>query len=286
MLLKSSVSRSARPAVLGGARLRYAVDPAIGTQLKSQWVRPPLHLAKAYAEKGWAVSLLTSPTAGLLEGDKLEVDVAVDSGSKVGLISPAACRVHTMDQGNALIEQSYKVGPGALLDVWPSPLILQKESRLEQSTRVAVTSDSVLLFCEVVSPGRAAYGESFAFAQWKSRLQIFRDKKLVAFENFTCSPQNGDLMDWREQYPDGSYASFYFLAPFPMEDLVESLHQIQCKEASIGASPLREGGMGIKILAADGLHLREAVFLVRKMCYEVIGIKLPHALRRAQTFFH
>jgi urease accessory protein len=286
MLLKSSVSRSARPAVLGGARLRYTVDPTIGTQLKSQWVRPPLHLAKAYTEKDWAISLLTSPTAGLLEGDKIEVDVSVDPGAKVALISPAACRVHMMDQGNAVIEQSYKVGSGALLDVWPAPLILQKDARLEQSTRVEVAGDSVLLFCEVVSPGRAAYGESFTFTQWKSRLKIFRDEKLVAFENFSCRPGQGDLMDWRAQYPEGSYASFYFLAPFPMEDLVESLHQIECEEASIGASPLREGGMGIKILAADGLHLRKTVFLVRKMLYEIVGNDLPHALRRAQTFFH
>ena len=92
------------------------------------------------------VSLLTSPTAGLLEGDKLEVDVSVDPGAKVALISPAACRVHTMNQGSAIIEQSYKVGSGALLDVWPAPLILQKDARLEQTTRVEVAGDSVLLF--------------------------------------------------------------------------------------------------------------------------------------------
>ncbi len=286
MLLEPSVSRSARPAVLGGARLWYAIDPSVGTQLKSQWVRPPLHLTKAYTEKNWAVSLLTSPTAGLLEGDKLEVDVSVDPGAKVALISPAACRVHTMNQQSAIIEQSYKVGSGALLDVWPAPLILQKDARLEQTTRVEVAGDSVLLFCEVISPGRAAYGESFAFAQWKSRLKIFRGDTLVAFENFSCCPEKGDLMDWREQYPEGSYASFYFLAPCPMEGLVESLHKIECKQASIGASPLRDGGMGIKILAADGLHLRKAVFLVRNMLYQAVGSDLPHALQRAQTFFH
>ena len=286
MLLEPSVSRPVRPAVLGGARLRYVADPATGSSLESQWVRPPLHLAKAYKEKDWAVSLLTSPTAGLLEGDKLEIDVSVESGAKVALISPAACRVHTMGEGSAVIEQSYKVGSGALLDVWPAPLILQKEACLEQSTRVEVAEDSVLLFCEVVSPGRAAHGENFAFNQWKSRLEIFREGRLVAFENFSCRPEAGDLMDWREHYPEGSYASFYFLAPLPVEGLVESLHRIDGKEASIGASPLREGGLGIKILAADGLYLRKAVFLVRKMLYDAVGADLPHALRRAQTFFH
>ena len=85
-----------RAAVEGGARLRYVHTAEFGTRLCDQWVRPPLHVAKAYHEKRWAVSLLTSPTAGLLEGDLLEIDVQVDSGARVGLISPAACRVHTI----------------------------------------------------------------------------------------------------------------------------------------------------------------------------------------------
>ena len=124
-----------RPAVNGGVRLRYTADSQ-GTALKEQWVRPPLHLAKTYQDKSWAINLLTSPTAGLLEGDHLEIDCTIEAGAKAALISPAACRVHTMTKGEATIHQLYRVGEAAALDVWPAPLVLQSASRLKQHTTV------------------------------------------------------------------------------------------------------------------------------------------------------
>ena len=126
----------ARPAVCGGVRLRYISGVANrSTRLIEQWVRPPLHLTKAYHDQGWAISQLMSPTAGLLQNDVLEVDVRVDAGARAALISPAACRVHTMTGGYASVEQTYSVAAGAALDVWPAPLILQKDAALRQSTR-------------------------------------------------------------------------------------------------------------------------------------------------------
>ena len=52
-----------RPAVRGGARLRYEWCPLTEqTRLVQQWVRPPLYINKAYHEKGWALSQMMSPT--------------------------------------------------------------------------------------------------------------------------------------------------------------------------------------------------------------------------------
>lgn len=275
-----------RPAVHGGARLRYALCPGIGTRLQEQWVRPPLHIAKAYHESDWAVSLLTSPTAGLLDGDVLEVEATVAAGAKAALISPAACRVHTMVQGHASVEQVYRVEAGGVLDIWPAPLVLQRAAALRQSTRIEVASDARVLFCEIVSPGRAAYGERFEFREWRSRLKILREGELLAYENFSCRPEEGDLADWRSQFPDGNYASFYLVSPEPLGDLVEDLHALETPGASIGASAMREGGLGVKILAADGIQLRKAVFLVRNLLIGSTKMRVPKALERAQTFFN
>ena len=275
-----------RPAVLGGARLRYELSRGVGTRLQEQWVRPPLHLAKAYHEQEWAISLLTSPTAGLLDGDVLEIEATVAAGAKAALISPAACRVHTMEQGHATVEQVYRVEAGASLDVWPAPLVLQKDAALHQTTHLQVAADATVLLCEVVSPGRAAYGERFAFRQWRSNLKIERAGTLLAVENFCCKPSRGDLSDWRALYPEGNYASFYYLSPVPLADLVQELHQLELPHASVGASPLRLGGLGIKLLAADGIELRKAVFLVRNLLVRHTQQDFPQALQRAQTFFH
>lgn len=276
-----------RAGVLGGARLCYTPRAdGQGTSLTEQWVRPPLHMTKVYHDGAWAISQMMSPTAGLLDGDVLEVSATVAAGAKAALISPAACRVHTMPNGYAQILQSYTVGAGAALDVWPAPLILQSAAALKQTTHLEVDPSATVLMCEVISPGRATFGESFQFTEWSSKLRITRGGRLLAYENFSVAPAAGDCADWRELYPDGTYASLYYLSPQPLGDLVATLHGLEIEDATIGGSPLREGGLGIKILAADGISLRKAIFSVRNLLIEHSAIIFPSALTRAQTFFN
>lgn len=286
MFTSPTETQSNRPAVIGGARLRYEADSTGTTSLKEQWVRPPLHVAKTYHDKNWAINLLTSPTAGLLEGDELEIDCTVEANAKAALVSPASCRVHTMGSGKATIRQHYIVKENAALDIWPAPLVLQKASKLHQETRVELDATSTALLTEIVSPGRASYGESFEFDTWRSQLRIYRSGTLIAYENFKVEPQSGDVADWRSRFPDGPYVSIYFLTPQPVSEFVEPLNQLSTDAVAIGASPLRSGGVGIKILAKDGIELRKSVLAVRKLLIQYSGIGFPHTLQRAQTFFY
>ena len=64
------------------------------------------------------------------------------------------------------------------------------------------------------------------------------------------------------------------------------IHDLETPDAMIGASPLREGGLGIKILARDGISLRKTIFLVRNLLIYKSKIDFPQALHRAQTYFN
>lgn len=282
----SVVSPDGRSAVCGGARLRYAANQAGETRLAEQWVRPPLHMTKVYADKGWAISQMMSPTAGLLSGDILEVSARVGPQARVALLSPAACRVHQMDVGHAEIRQNYTVEAGGVLDVWPAPLILQRGASLSQETRLDLVEAATVLLCEIITPGRASFGEHFEFRQWCSRLKIYQSGKLLSYENFSVSPALGDVADWRQQYPSGSYAGLYYLTSEPLGELVQQIHDLDIEMASVGASPLRSGGLGLKVLAADGISLRKAIFALRQLLVAHSRVSFPSSLRRAQTFFH
>jgi len=276
----------ARPQVNGGVRLHYQTRENGCTSLQEQWVRPPLHLAKTYEDKSWALNLLTSPTAGLLQGDTIEIDCRVKAKAKAALVSPAACRVHTMTSGKASISQAYHVEENSCLDVWPAPLILQKDARLEQETSLYTKKTSTVLLTEIISPGRASYGESFAFQDWKSKLRIHQNEELIAFENFRLTPSEGDAADWRKRFPNGPYASIYFLTPESTNQLIEPIHALSSEEESVGASPLHKGGLGIKEFAKDGLALRKVILAIRELLIAASGIEFPHMLKRAQTFFY
>lgn len=285
MPIKTPTTPAARAAVRGGATLHFAQRDGAGTRLTEQRVRPPLHLAKAYHENDWAISLLTSPTAGLLEGDRLDIRASLEPGARAALISPAACRVHTMALGTAQIRQDFRLEGDAVLDVWPAPLVLQAEAALDQATEIDCAAGATLLYTEIVAPGRAAYGESFQFREWRSRLRLRREGQLLAYENFNCCPAEGQPADWRAHYPEGLYASLYCLCPRSLEGLIEPLHALAWEGVSLGASPLREGGLAVKILAADGVELRRALLAVREILISATQMEFPPALKRAQTFF-
>ena len=76
------------------------------------------------------------------------------------------------------------------------------------------------------------------------------------------------------------------MSPEPLGDIIQKIHDLETPDAIIGDSPLREGGLGIKILARDGISLRKTIFLVRNLLIVTSKNIFPQALHRAQTCFN
>jgi urease accessory protein len=270
----------------GGLRLVFDTGPNGDTRLRESWFCPPLHLSRAYREAGWQLHLVTSPTAGLFAGDRIAIDCRVGAHAKVSLIGPAASRVHGMQAcEQAQVSQHYQVAGGAWLDAWSAPMILQQGAALDQDLRVEVDAGGAALIAEVTYPGRPAHETCFTFRHWRSRAKVFYDGTLVAFEQFLLRPGSGMEADWSAHFPGGPYASLHYLNGKPCQDCLEQLHALAIEGALIGASPFRVGGLGVKLLACDGVALRHAFLEVRRVLMAHSGVCLPGAIQRAQTFF-
>ena len=76
------------------------------------------------------------------------------------------------------------------------------------------------------------------------------------------------------------------MSPEPLGDIIQIIHDQETPDAMLGAYPLREGGLGIKILARDGISLRKTIFLVRNLLIRMSKNIFPQALHRAQTYFN
>ena len=76
------------------------------------------------------------------------------------------------------------------------------------------------------------------------------------------------------------------MSPEPLGDIIQKIHDLETPDAIIGDSPLREGGLGIKILARDGISLRKTIFLVRNLLIIKSIQDFPQALHRAKTYFN
>jgi urease accessory protein len=67
----------------GHLRLVCGVDERGLTYLREQSFCAPVHLSKPHHEESVLVVNIVNPTAGLLAGDRVQYDVAVESGARV-----------------------------------------------------------------------------------------------------------------------------------------------------------------------------------------------------------
>jgi len=70
-------------------------------------------LSKPHDDEGTLVVNIVNPTAGLLAGDRVRYDVAVESGARVLLTAPSASRAHRIVEGDARMAQEFHVAAAA-----------------------------------------------------------------------------------------------------------------------------------------------------------------------------
>ncbi len=241
-----------------------------------------MHISKPYWDDHSLLVNAMSPTAGLLEGDHIEIDVHVKSKAALTISNPAALRVHKMSTGEATLSQSFHVATRAFLETNPEWLIPQALSRFTQRTQINLEAGAELLFIEAIAPGRVAHGEQFAFTRFRNSLRLTYDGTLAAFERYDLNPSQNGHAPWNAAGDSPFYGSLIFVSP-QLEDstpLWREIYDLQHKGLIIGCSRLSSGPTwNAKILGKDPSTVRHAIQQIREAFYKSIG-RTPTALRR------
>ncbi len=146
----------------GHLRLHAALSGG-RTTLAAQSFRAPYHLSKPYwdADAGALVVQVVNPTAGILDGDSLESDIAVAVDAALLVTTPSASRVFKMRGGSAECRQHFSVAKGGWLEVLPEPLVPHRGSVYRQQTTIEIEAGGGLFFTDLLMPGRIAHGEAW-----------------------------------------------------------------------------------------------------------------------------
>jgi urease accessory protein len=253
--------------------------------------RPPLVVQRALyfddAVPDMAFVYLANPTAGLLQGDALQIEVCLSPGARAHVTTQAATKVFSMPDGWARQSTSLALGPGAYLEYLPDPIIPYHGSRLCQVTSIAVAADATLIYAEIVAPGRAAMGESLAFACYRNRLTVSNpDGRPLYHEAFTLAPEKRTprglgVLGSKDPVALGTLLVVTGAArAVPLlEGLRAAMHG--AGSVSAGASLLPEGsGVGLKVLAPEVAPVRGALHAAWEGARrQILGVGAP-ALRK------
>jgi urease accessory protein len=263
----------------GHLLLVCAVDAGGCSHLRRQSFSAPIHISKPYLDQETLVVNLVNPTAGWFSGDRVECDVAVETGARLLLTSPSAARAHTARAGPAMLDQRIRVATGGFLEVLPELFIPQAGADFRQRTAVEMEQGAELLFWETLAPGRVASGETFAFARVEWETSITLGGRRIARERYSLRKDDPSLMGLRTAFPASYYGAVFAIGPAFNQEGLAQFAELQGDAVWIGATRLTAGGWVVKLLAADSVALRAVMHAVRELLFARLE-RRPPGLRR------
>ena len=116
--------------------------------------------------------MLLNPTGGVLGGDHLVTEVALEAAAHACLTTPSATRVYRTAEKPAILDTVIHVGEGATLEYFPDHVIPHVGSALRQSLRIEMERGSRAIVLDAMASGRVAHGERWDFREIDSRTEV------------------------------------------------------------------------------------------------------------------
>ena len=259
----------------GHLHLTCACDGSGRSALREQSFRAPFHLSKPHEDAGALVVNVVNPTAGIFEGDELELLANTEAGARLVLTTPSANRIYQSRTGKpAVVRQTVRAAAGSFVEFLPEPLIPHAGSVYEQHTELWAETGAEMLFFEWLSPGRVAGGEVFQYRRLDWRTDVRVSGRLVARERYRLDPARpATLTSLTARFPQAHYLGCFWVTdrPFP----VAAVESLGSDGIYLGWSALSHGGWTIKALCTDALTTRKLLSRLREIIYHAIDRAPP-----------
>jgi urease accessory protein len=256
--------------VQGRLRLHFAHDVRQArTVMRVAEQQAPLRVIRAFPQPDGGVLVhLHNVSGGLLGGDDLVVELEVGPGARSTVTTTGATRLYRSraDVPPACQRMICSIGPGALLEWLPDPLIPFAGARYRQETHIDLATDAGFLGWEVLAPGREARAERFAFDQLDLHLDITTADRPIVLERMHLDPQRRPLDTPARMGIYRYLATLYCCHPgLPAlrwqaleAELAEIAYQMSTPGACVwGASMLAAHGLLVRGLSVVGDHIAQ-----------------------------
>ncbi len=200
---------------------------------------------------------LNNVSGGVLSGDDLRLTVTLDAEARAQITTTGATRVYRRRGGAEGARQYSKfvLGASAVLEYLPDPLIPFAASRFEQRTFFRLAPDATLFAWDIVTAGRQASHETFAYERLALATEIWSDGTPILIEHYVIEPALRPLDSPARMGPYQTMAALYVCragsSPQLWRELENHLAHIAAQR-----SDRDEILWGVSALVRDGLVVR------------------------------
>lgn len=183
------------------------------TVVSDSFFTSPFKITKPFENSGAAEIMIMQASAGILEGDRHELEFKIRSGSNVIITGQSYTKLFRMDSGRAEQRVKITVEKGASLCWLPCPVIPFKESEFINVNEIYLEEGARFAMQDVFACGRNGMGESFEFRKYHSRTVVYENNKPVFVDNTRLVPKEADIggIGYFEGYTHQGMAYFYGL---------------------------------------------------------------------------
>ena len=144
----------------------------------------PLQVQRPFYPEGDDVCHIAvlHPPGGVVGGDELRIDAALDTGAQALITTPAAGKFYRSAGPCAGQSQHLRVAAGATLEWLPQENIVYNGARVRALTRVELQGNARFLGWEIFCLGRPAAGETFSAGEYRQHFELWREGEPLYLE--------------------------------------------------------------------------------------------------------
>jgi urease accessory protein len=240
-----------RPLAVAG---RGEIAVALGSDGRSRpsrvYATSPLRLLTPVNHGSAAWLYASSYGGGLVDGDRLSLDVTVDRGATAFLSTQASTKVYRSTIGSESRLEA-RVAEGASLILAPDPVVCFAGARYRQWQRVALEPNGAVVLVDWVTSGRRAAGERWQFDEYVARTEVTVAGRLAICDTLSLCAAHGELAARLGRF---DVLALVVILGAPLEaDAMAALGRVQATplvrraEMLVSAAPLRTGGCAVRI---------------------------------------
>lgn len=233
----------------------------------------PLRVQRPFYPEGGEVChvYVLHPPGGVVGGDELAIEIAIEAGTHAVLTTPAAGKFYRSGGLTAQQTQRLRVASGATLEWLPQEGIVFDGARAEVATQVELAAGARFIGWEIVCLGRPAAAERFRRGALRQRFELWREGLPLYIE--------------RARYEDGAAAldAPWGLAGAAVSGTLLCVHDDAALAEQLRAAVVPDAGLfaatqldGVLVCRYLGAHVDEA-----RRCFEQAWALLrPAVLQR------
>lgn len=232
------------------------------TEVRDARHRGPLRIQRAFHPEpdGAAHLVLLHPPAGLVSGDRLQIDLEVEDGARALFTTTGAGKAYRSSGAEASTTTRLVVGAGADAELVPQESVIFDGARARLHTQVELDANARFLGWEVVCLGRPACSERFERGRLRLAFEVARNGRPCSIERGVI--EGGDPLLDAAFGMQGWPAFGTLVATHASLDAVREA--IAAFDAPVAATSVESGDRAealvvVRVLGRDGAHARSAL---------------------------